>query len=91
MLTHNFPDKRVEIRGHTGPGPNEQQNIGLSQRRANAVQQYLKAVYSIDANRLRAVGVGSSHPPQRLPGESQRALRYRMARVEFVLYEANPL
>ena len=91
MLTHNFPDKRIEIRGHTGPGPNEQQNIELSQRRANAVQQYLKAVYSIDVNRLRAVGVGASQPLQRLPGESQRALRYRMARVEFILYEANPL
>ncbi|HIE26627.1 TPA: hypothetical protein EYP66_05010 [Candidatus Poribacteria bacterium] len=91
MLTHNFPDKRVEIRGHTGPGANEAQNVKLSQRRADAVLQYLKAVYNIDANRARAVGVGSSQPPPKKPGENQRTYRYRMPRVEFILYEANPL
>ena len=91
MLKNNYPSHRVVIRGHTAPGRDENQNIQLSQRRAEVVLQYLKAVHNINPNRLRAEGLGSNMPPQKKPGESPRAYRYRLARVEFVLVEANPL
>ncbi len=91
LLTHHYRGYRIIIRGHTGPGGDEAANVALSLERAQAVQQYLKAVHGIDANRLLAVGLGSSQPPRRKPGESPRAYQYRLSRVEFTAVEANPL
>lgn len=91
LLKNNYPNYRVAVRGHTGPGGDEAENIKLSLARAQAVVQYLKAVHNIDPNRLRAQGMGSSQPPEKLPGESPRAYRYRLSRVEFVILENNPL
>jgi len=90
LLVHNYPANRVEIRGHTGQG-NKQANMVLSQNRAETVMQYLKAVHALDPNRMIAVGVGAEQPPKKKPGESARARKYRMPRVEFILYESNPL
>ena len=91
LLTHHYRGYRIVIRGHTGPGGDEDANEALSLERAQAVQQYLKAVHSIDPNRLRALGAGSKQPPRRKPGESPRAYQYRLSRVEFTAVEANPL
>jgi hypothetical protein len=91
LLTHNYPGHRVIVRGHTAPGGDEEANVHLSLARAQAVMQYLKAVHEIDPNRLLAAGAGSSKPPRRKPGESPRAFRYRLSRVEFAAVEANPL
>jgi outer membrane protein OmpA-like peptidoglycan-associated protein len=87
LLINNYPDDRVVIRGHTGPGSDEQANVDLSQQRAEAVMQRLIQQRGIDANRLRAQGVGSSQPPPKRPGENPRAYQYRLPRVEFDLYE----
>ncbi|HSF32539.1 MAG TPA: phosphate ABC transporter substrate-binding/OmpA family protein [Candidatus Tectomicrobia bacterium] len=89
-LMNNYPGYRVAVRGHTGAG-DEEENRKLSLNRAQVVVQYLVAVHAIDADRLRAEGKGSSHPPPRKPGESERAYRYRLPRVEFVLLEENAL
>ncbi|MBD3181668.1 OmpA family protein [Candidatus Poribacteria bacterium] len=86
MLTNNYPNYRVAIRGHTGPG-DAKANQELSLRRAQVVLQRLIAVHSIDTNRLHAEGLGATQPPERKPGESTRSLRLRMPRVEFVLLE----
>ncbi len=91
LLTHNYPGYRVEVRGHTAPGGDEEANVQLSLERSQAVVQYLKAVHSFDSNRLRAEGKGSAEPPRRKPGESPRAYQYRLSRVEFKAVEANPL
>lgn len=91
LLTHNYPGYRVIIRGHTAPGGDEAANAELSLGRAQAVLQYLKAVHGLDPDRLRAEGVGSGEPPRRKPGESPRAYRYRLSRVELKAVEANPL
>lgn len=91
MLKNNYANYRVVIRGHTGPGDDENENIQLSLERAQAVVQRLIAVHQIDANRLRAEGMGSSSPPILKKDESQRQYRYRLSRVEFVLYENNSL
>lgn len=89
LLIHNYPSYRVMVRGHTGPGSDESENVKLSLERAQVVTQRLIAVHTVDPDRLRAEGIGSGSPPVLRPDESPRALLYRMARVEFVLFEAN--
>ena len=78
------------MRGHTGAG-DEEENKKLSFSRAQVVVQYLIAVHAIDPDRLHAEGKSASQPPPRKPGESERAYRYRLPRVEFVLLEENAL
>ncbi len=90
LLVNNYPAYRVAVRGHTGPG-DEAANLELSQMRAEVVVQYLQAVHAMPAGRLHAEGRGSSEPPPRRPGESERAYGYRLPRVEFVLLQASKL
>ena len=89
LLLHNYPSYRVAVRGHTGPGSEESENVKLSLERAQVVSQRLIAVHTVDLDRLKSEGIGSAAPPALRPGESPRSLLYRMARVEFVLFEAN--
>jgi len=56
-------EKLVEIGGHTNSVGNAAYNESLSQRRAEAVKQYLVA-NGVPADRLKAVGYGSSQPVQ---------------------------
>lgn len=90
LLSVNYPSYRVAIRGHTGPG-DEKANMRLSMARAEVVAQRLIAVHSIDRHRLHAEGYGATRPPRLKAGESQRSLRFRMPRVEFVLLQENKL
>ncbi len=91
LLINNYPHYRVKIHGHTGPGGNEKENVELSLERAQAVAQYLRAVHGIDANRIKAEGLGSRQPAVRKPAESMRAYLYRLSRVEFVAVEGETL
>ncbi|MGA1868448.1 MAG: OmpA family protein [bacterium] len=91
MLEHNYPHYRIVIRGHTEPGGDERENEKLSMQRAQTVRQYLIAVHTINPHRLRAEGRGSKSPPAQRPGESPRAYRYRLSRVELVAFEENLL
>ncbi|NQU06341.1 MAG: OmpA family protein [Calditrichaeota bacterium] len=90
ILVNNYPTYRVAIRGHTGPGDAEA-NMTLSFERSRVVLQRLIAVHIIDANRLHAEGLGATEKPRRRTGESERSLRLRMPRVEFVLLEGTSL
>jgi hypothetical protein len=90
LLINNYPGYRVAVRGHAGAG-DEEENKKLSFNRAHVVVQYLTAVHAIDPDRLHAEGKGASQPPPRKPGESERAYRYRLPRVEFVLLEESAL
>jgi outer membrane protein OmpA-like peptidoglycan-associated protein len=89
-LINNYPGYRVAVRGHTGAGDVEE-NRKLSLARGQVVVQYLIAVHAVDPDRLHAEGLGASQPPARQSGESERAYRYRLPRVEFVLLEENTL
>jgi outer membrane protein OmpA-like peptidoglycan-associated protein len=90
LLINNYPGYRVAVRGHTGAG-DEEENKKLSLSRALVVAQYLTVVHAIDPDRLHAEGRGAAQPPPRRPGESERAYRYRLPRVEFVLLEESAL
>lgn len=81
----HYPNFRIELRGHTAPGGDEEANKTLSQDRAEAVARYLELVHKIDPDAMRSLGLGSTQPLQREPDEADRAYRYRLPRVEFVL------
>ncbi len=85
-LIHNYPNYRVLVAGHTGYGDADA-NLKLSQERADIVRQQLIAVYYIDEDRIMAKGFGANRPPKRKNGESERAYRLRMQRVEFILLQ----
>ena len=55
------PGKRIVIEGHTDSEGGVDFNLGLSQRRAEAVRQYLIA-HGIAAERITAIGKGESTP-----------------------------
>lgn len=57
-----FPDTRVTLEGHTDSRASDEYNVGLAQRRVNAVRNILIEKYGIDASRVRAVGYGEHRP-----------------------------
>jgi outer membrane protein OmpA-like peptidoglycan-associated protein len=75
--------KKLQIEGHTdsvGPAP---YNMGLSQRRAQAVVNYLKKK-GIDPNRLAAKGFGEEKPIATNKTERGRSMNRR---VEMIILE----
>ncbi|WP_428624563.1 phosphate ABC transporter substrate-binding/OmpA family protein [Sedimenticola sp.] len=80
-----YPNYRLVIRGHTSNVGDAGANRELSVKRASSVQDYLLFNHPIDANRIRAEGYGGERPTERLPGESLRAWRYRLPRVEMAV------
>jgi outer membrane protein OmpA-like peptidoglycan-associated protein len=54
--------RRVVIEGHTDAVGTEQYNLNLSQRRAQAVKQYLVQQHGIAPQRLRPLGLGKQQP-----------------------------
>lgn len=82
---NHYPNFRVEVRGHTGIRGDTQANLELSQERADAVLRYIEITHGITENRARAIGLGSSQPLPKRPGESSRRYNYRLPRVEIKL------
>ncbi len=56
------PDISLVVEGHTCWIGTEQYNLGLSQRRADAVKQKFVQQYGIDASRIESKGYGESQP-----------------------------
>lgn len=81
----HYPNFRVIVKGHTGLRGNAEENLKLSQERAESVGRYLQVTYGVDPHRLRIVGYGSEKPLPRMPDESERAYGYRLPRVELAL------
>jgi outer membrane protein OmpA-like peptidoglycan-associated protein len=52
---------RFEVAGHTDASGPDGYNVGLSERRADAVTGYLEQGYGIEPQRLEARGYGKSH------------------------------
>jgi OOP family OmpA-OmpF porin len=74
------PQIRVEVQGFTDDTGSAEYNLGLSDRRAKAIKDYLIS-QGIAANRLDAKGYGESRP--RFPNDSE-ANRAKNRRVELV-------
>ena len=77
------PEVKVEVQGHTDNVGDPDYNLGLSQRRAVVVRDYMIRK-GIDPNRLRATGYGMTRPHFSNDSEQGRALNRR---VELHPYE----
>lgn len=73
-------DVKVEVAGHTCNIGTDEYNLGLSQRRAEAVRDYLIS-HGVSADRLTAKGYGESQP---IADNSTREGRIQNRRVELV-------
>ncbi len=82
-IMKEHPEIRVEIQGHTDNIGSDEANMTLSERRAEAVKQYL-VNRGIDAGRLDTRGFGESRPIDSNDTDLGRA---RNRRIEFVVIE----
>jgi outer membrane beta-barrel protein len=68
ILNHNLtalkadPKMKLHISGYTSASGSTEYNQGLSERRADAVKNYLVKTGGISADRLTTVGYGETHP-----------------------------
>jgi outer membrane protein OmpA-like peptidoglycan-associated protein len=78
MAIRSFGDPSVVIEGHTDTTGSSSVNEHLSERRAEAVEKYLVANNTLPADRITAVGKGSSDPLAPNDTEAGRALNRRI-------------
>ncbi|BBL92408.1 hypothetical protein VroAM7_50610 (plasmid) [Vibrio rotiferianus] len=81
----HYPTYRLLVKGHTSTSGNKDANLELSENRAKFVERYFTLAHGIDPNRVKAIGVGGNEPLVRQTGESYRAYKYRLPRVELIL------
>jgi outer membrane protein OmpA-like peptidoglycan-associated protein len=62
VFMQKYPKTTTVIEGHTDNVGSASMNKELSQRRAEAVRDYLIKNYNIDPNRIKAVGYGYERP-----------------------------
>ncbi len=84
QVLRDFPEVTVEVQGHTDSRGSDRHNQRLSERRANAVRDYLIA-QGISPHRLTARGYGESRP---LETNRTPAGRAANRRVQFVRTDA---
>jgi outer membrane protein OmpA-like peptidoglycan-associated protein len=70
LKSNDLQKSRFLINGHTDSKGDEDYNQELSQRRANAVVQYLVAQHDIEPQRLKAIGFGETALKDLSDGES---------------------
>ena len=80
-LKAQSPDKTMVVEGHTDSRGSDATNQSLSMNRASAVRDYL-VTRGVDANKISAVGMGSSHP---LMSNNTAENRANNRRVEIVI------
>jgi OOP family OmpA-OmpF porin len=84
-----WPQLRIEIGGHTDSRGASEKNRTLSERRAQAVADYLLARFpQISSSQLRIRGYGEEQP---IAGNDTEAGRARNRRVEFVVQNREEL
>jgi len=76
---NKYPSSKIKLEGHTDNVGSKAYNKKLSQRRANAVKNYLVKKHNIDPKRITAVGYGSSKP---IASNKTKEGRYKNRRVQ---------
>ena len=82
-LLNKNPERKIEIGGHTDDVGDDASNLALSQRRADAVKNYLVQA-GIKIERLTSKGYGETQPQVPNDSDSNRA---KNRRTEFVVME----
>ncbi|WP_338394009.1 OmpA family protein [Fulvitalea axinellae] len=77
MLDH--PNFKLKISGHTDSSGDEEFNKELSQKRADAIMNYISFIKDVPEQRIEAIGHGSSKPISKTDMSLNR-------RVEFEIY-----
>jgi outer membrane protein OmpA-like peptidoglycan-associated protein len=80
-VLEQYPDLRMEVQGHTDSVGDDNGNLDLSQRRADAVVRWF-VDHGVDPARLRAIGYGETLPVADNDSDAGRA---ENRRVEFRL------
>ena len=80
-MLKEHPELKLVIEGHTDNVGKPDGNQVLSEKRANAVRQYLVDTYQIEAARLQAKGLGQTKP---VTGNDTPEGRQNNRRVELV-------
>lgn len=81
-----YPETNVALEGHTCNIGSAAYNLKLSQRRADAVKQYMVEKGGIEANRLNAIGYGLTRPiASNATEEGRRQNRRTEAVVEYLI------
>ena len=80
-ILNAYPDTDIQVIGHTDNKGSDDYNMGLSERRATSVINYLRN-NGINTGRLTAIGKGESDPVASNDTEDDRA---QNRRVEFVI------
>jgi len=62
QFMRQYPDVVVELEGHTDSVGTDAYNMGLSERRANAVRQVMLDRFNVQGSRVSARGFGESRP-----------------------------
>ncbi|MCF8339291.1 MAG: OmpA family protein [Bacteroidales bacterium] len=83
-LLEEKPELNLGVVGHTDATGNEEHNMGLSKRRADAVVEFLTSEYSISKDRLKPRGVGPWAPVASNEDEDGRARNRRVELVKIV-------
>ena len=84
---NKYPDRTVNIEGYTDSVGGQDYNLGLSQRRANSVESYLRN-QGVGAERLVASGKGDASP---VAGNDSASGRQQNRRVEVIINEPSAL
>jgi outer membrane protein OmpA-like peptidoglycan-associated protein len=81
-LLDEHPALTLLVEGHTDSTGSFESNMALSEKRAQAVTEALVQEYSIDADRLKSVGLGSTQPIAPNDTEEGRAKNRRVELVQ---------
>ncbi len=81
----SHPKFNLKIIGHTDSDGSRKANLDLSQKRADAIKNYIAKYGGFNSNRIEAIGVGNSQPvvENEKTAEDKRLNR----RVEFKVYD----
>lgn len=91
LLTSRYPDAPLEIHGHTDSVGTDDYNQTLSERRADAVKDWLER-NGWPSDRLRSVGFGKSTPVApnfHLDGSYNSEGRQKNRRVEVIIHKTS--
>lgn len=82
QVIREFPDRKIEIQGHTDSKGDERDNLKLSEARAEAVKDYLVTNMNLPADEIETFGFGESRP---LASNDTAEGRILNRRIEIIL------
>ena len=84
-ILNQYPEMKVQIEGHTDAVGTDEYNLGLSQRRAQAVYEFMIAQGDVAQARLNHEGYGESRP---VADNDTEEGRQKNRRVDLVILDA---